>query len=199
MRLDQAGLDRVLTALGEQLAVRTNESFALVVCGGSALQALGLVQRTTRDVDVLALLRADDVGDPLLVTSEPLPPLLLEASRIVGADFKLPTDWLNSGPTDLLREGLPEGCAQRLHSFSYGTCLTVHFLDRIDLICLKTYAAINGETARHLADLRALAPTEDEMVMAARWTLTQDAADFFPELMRDFLRKVGYPNVADRL
>ena len=133
MRLDRVGLERVLTALGEQLAAQTDESFALVVCGGSALQALGLVQRTTRDVDVLALLRADDFGDPLLVTAEPLPPLLLEASRIVGEDFKLPKDWLNNGPTDLLREGLPEGCAQRLHTFSYGKSLKVHFLDRIDL------------------------------------------------------------------
>lgn len=199
MRLDQAGLDRVLNALGEQLTVRTSESFALVVCGGSALQALGLVQRTTRDVDVLALLREDDSGAPLLVTSEPLPPALVEAGKIVGEDFNLPKDWLNSGPTDLLREGLPEGCAERLHIFSYGERLTIHFLDRVDLICLKTYAAINGETARHLADLRALEPTNDEMLVAARWTLLQDAADFFPELVRDFLRKVGFPDVADRL
>lgn len=199
MRLDQAGLERVLTALGEQLASRTDESFDLVVCGGSALQALGLVQRTTRDVDVLALMREDGSGSPLLVTAEPLPPLLIEASRIVGEDFKLPIDWLNSGPTDLLREGLPEGCAGRLHAFTYGERLTVHFLDRVDLICLKTYAAINGETARHLADLRALEPTNDEMLLAARWTLLQDAADFFPEWVRDFLRKVGFPDVADQL
>jgi hypothetical protein len=111
----------------------------------------------------------------------------------------LPADWLNAGPTDLLREGLPEGCADRLHTHRFGQRLVVHFIDRFDQICLKTYAAINGDSQRHLADLRALNPTEDEMLTAARWTLTQDAADFFPDLVRDFLRKVGYPDVAERL
>ena len=55
MRLDAAGVDLALSALSEQLGRNTNEPIELVICGGSALQALGLVERTTRDVDVLAL------------------------------------------------------------------------------------------------------------------------------------------------
>jgi hypothetical protein len=202
MRLNNQLLPTVLTALGEQISQRTKEYFALVVCGGSALQALGLVERTTRDVDVLAVVHrtaGDDASPLLLLSAEPLPPLLIEAAQEVQKDFNLPSDWLNAGPTDLLTEGLPEGCTERLHSFSYGEQLMIYFIDRTDQICLKTYAALNGDSQRHLADLRVLTPTEEEMLFAAQWTLTQDAADFFPDLVRDFLRKVGYPHVADRL
>jgi hypothetical protein len=193
-------LPTVLGALAEQLLARASAEVELVVCGGSALQALGLVQRTTRDVDVLALTQGvADNGEPLLITSEPLPPLLLEAARVVARDFSLPADWLNAGPADLLREGLPDGCAGRLHAVRYGERLVVHFIDRFDQICLKTYAAVNSGEQRHLADLRALQPSDDEMLAAARWTVTQDALDEFPDLVRDFLRKTGFPDVATRL
>jgi hypothetical protein len=37
------------------------------------------------------------------------------------------------------------------------------------------------------------------MLTAAHWTIMQDAADYFLGLVRDFLRKVGYANVAARL
>jgi hypothetical protein len=64
---------------------------------------------------------------------------------------------------------------------------------------LKTYAALNSGEARHLTDLRALKPSDDEMLVAARWTVTQDALDEFPDLVRSFLRKTGFTDVADRL
>ena len=48
-------LDLLMGALGEPLARLRAEPLALVVCVGAALGALGLVLRTTRDVDVLAL------------------------------------------------------------------------------------------------------------------------------------------------
>ena len=101
----------------------------------------------------------------------------------------LPADWLNTGPTDLLTVGLPHGCARRLHTFAYGPRLIVYFIARFDQICLKTYAAVNGDAPRHLA----------EMLAAARWTITQDAADFYADYVRDFLRKTGFANVADRI
>jgi Nucleotidyltransferase of unknown function (DUF6036) len=42
--------DELLGALSEQLAA-AGQQFDLVVIGGSALLALGLIERTTRDVD----------------------------------------------------------------------------------------------------------------------------------------------------
>lgn len=51
---DAAAADRLLSALDEQLGA-AGERHDLVVVGGSALLALDLVRRPTRDVDVVAL------------------------------------------------------------------------------------------------------------------------------------------------
>lgn len=158
MRLDSSGVDAALSALGEHLEHAAPEPIEIVVCGGSALQALGLVTRTTRDIDVLALIRWSIGGEPSLLSSEPLPGAMLEAAAIVARDLSLPDYWLNSGPTGLLTEGLPEGLSGRLHTRRYGAKLIVHFIDRLDQIFLKTYAAINGGSAHHLSDLRLLTP-----------------------------------------
>ena len=103
MDITQAVLDEVLTALGEQLGSAATQQ-ALVVAGGSALLALRLVRRATRDVDVLAIAVDDE-----LVLARPLPVSLVKAAGRVARDFGLAQDWLNPGPTDLLRWGLPEG------------------------------------------------------------------------------------------
>ncbi len=76
----------------------------IVVIGGSALTALGLVKRATRDVDILAIA---DNGE--LRLAAPLPQALLTARAAVAADFGLAENWLNAAPTDLLKGGLPEG------------------------------------------------------------------------------------------
>jgi len=51
---DTEGADELLRALGEQLHIR-GEHYRIVVVGGSALLALGLVARATRDLDIVAL------------------------------------------------------------------------------------------------------------------------------------------------
>lgn len=69
-------LERGLAAVGDLLAAEGVE-VGIIVAGGTALNLLGIVQRTTNDVDVLAILqdRAGSGGvtlappDPL---SEPL-------------------------------------------------------------------------------------------------------------------------------
>jgi hypothetical protein len=48
-----AGIGLALARVGELLAA-DGEAFALVVLGGAALNLLGIVERATRDVDVLA-------------------------------------------------------------------------------------------------------------------------------------------------
>jgi len=194
MKLDSTGVDAALSALAAQLSRLTRKPVELVVCGGSALEALGLVDRTTKDIDVLAV--ADMVGGQLqLGSADPLPGPVLEAAGIVARDLELPSDWINPGPTDLLREGLPNGLTDRLQSRRYGDTLVVHFIGRFD----QAYAAINGGAAYHLADLRALGPSSAEMLEAGRWCLTQDASEVFPSLVRSFLEKVGYADVAREL
>jgi hypothetical protein len=193
--LDETGVHAVLSALAAHLGRTSPEALELVVCGGSALEALGLVDRATKDVDVLAL-AVKSGGGLQLTSADPLPEAVAAAAQIVARDLGLPEDWLNPGPTELLREGLPEGLPDRLHSRRYGGKLIVHFIDRFDQICFKAYAAINGGAAYHVADLKALDPSPHEMLAAARWCLTQDASELFPSLVRSFLEKIGYPDVA---
>jgi Nucleotidyltransferase of unknown function (DUF6036) len=65
--------DRLFVALGEQLAA-AGERYELVVIGGSGLLVLGIIERSTRDVDLLAL-RSGDTLD----SAEPLPKKLATA------------------------------------------------------------------------------------------------------------------------
>lgn len=52
---------------------------------------------------------------------------------------------------------------------------------------------------RHLSDLKALAPTDEEMLDAAKWCLRQDASDAFPTLVQTFLEKAGYGSLVQQL
>jgi hypothetical protein len=118
--------EQLLAALSEQLAAR-GESHTIVVIGGSALVVLGFVSRSTRDVDVVALLQDEE-----LISAEPLPDGLLAAVKLVADDFGLPERWLNSGPTTLLDFGLPPGFIDRGERRNYGHALEAIFASRID-------------------------------------------------------------------
>src|ERR1700733_1142284 len=104
----------LLEALAQQLSV-AGSSFDLVVIGGSALLARGLVDRATRDVDVVALASPDGLRSAVALPSE-----LLAAVERVARDFEVPTDWLNNGPADLLLFGLPSGFESRWETRTYG-------------------------------------------------------------------------------
>ncbi len=188
-------LDEALTLLAERLKLTAPEPQELVVCGGSALIARGYLIRVTRDVDVVARrLRGAD-----LVSARPLPPLLIEAAARVAIDLGLPARWLNDGPADLFEMGLPAGFAERLQSRTYGSHLTVWFIDRIDQIHFKLYAAADQGPGQHVDDLLALHPTDDELLPAARWTFSHDVSPGFRSLVRDLLNQLGHAKVADQL
>ncbi len=179
----------LLSALGERLAL-TRTSVELVVIGGSALTILGLVERPTRDVDVVALL---DGGE--LRSARPLPDSVVEARDAVAADFGVSVGWLNSGPGDLLQWGLPDGLVERLTRREFGSTLTVHLASRLDQIHFKLYALVDQGLGRHEEDLRALAPTPDELLAAARWTITQDPSEGFRQELLGALRYLGMADV----
>jgi hypothetical protein len=83
-------------------------------------------------VDIVALL---DDGHRL-VAPVPLPDHLLKAASEVADVLNLPKDWLNNGPSrdegGLFQVGLPTGLRERLHTHSYGSHLTIHFIDRLE-------------------------------------------------------------------
>jgi hypothetical protein len=181
--------DRLLTALGEQLAP-LGERFELVLVGGSSLLALGLIERSTRDVDVLALRSGDQLS-----RAKPLPANLEAARDRVARDFSLPADWLNPGPTDLLEFGLPAGFIERLEGRDYGDGLTVYFASRYDQIHFKLYALVDQGPGKHEDDLRALAPTNAEFLAAARWSRSHDPSEGYELVLREVLAHLGVSDV----
>src|ERR1700759_2061972 len=168
MEITNETIGLLFSALADQLQA-LGSSMEIVVIGGSALTALGLVRRATRDVDVLAIA---DNGE--LRLAEPLPQALLSARAAVAADFGLAANWLNAGPTNLLNWGLPEGFMSRVVTRSYGTALVVHLAGRLDQIHFKLFAMVDQGGGRHETDLRALNPTPGELAAGARWSITQD-------------------------
>jgi hypothetical protein len=124
--------------------------------------------------------------------AEPLPGPLTEACARVARDFDLPTDWLTSEPAGMLRFGLPPGFANRLDRREYGPYLTVRFTSRLDQIHFKLYAlADRGGGGKHEADLRALEPTRDELIAAARWSRTHDPSEGHREILSEALAYLG--------
>lgn len=172
--------ETLLNALADQLAAQ-GEHYTLAVVGGSALLALRFISRATRDVDVLAI-----VNGRTLESAQPLPATLLNAARVVARDFGLAEDWLNAGPASLLAFGLPEGFYERAERRAYGSALQILFASRVDQIHLKLYATVDQGPGKHLDDLQALRPTEQELVDAARWSRTHDSSEGY----RDVLSRV---------
>jgi len=172
-QIEQQRTHELFGALGEQLAAQ-GVHLDLVVIGGSGLLALGLIDRPTRDVDVVAFLEDRD-----LLAPRPLPEVLVAARDRVARDFGLTENWLNAEPADLLDFGLPTGFIERLQRRDYGDALTVHFASRFDQIHFKLYAMVDQGAGKHEADLRALEPTAEELIAAARWAQTHDPSEGF--------------------
>ena len=191
-------IDLVLNALGEQLSAINNGHIDILVCGGSALHALGLVTRTTKDVDVVAIVSHNSSDRLTLETAQPLPQNLVDAAQKVERDFQLKDGWINPGPTSALDLGLPEGVLNRAETLKYGKYLTVRFISRYDQIHFKLYAAVD-QGGKHYQDLIALKPTAEELENAARWSMTHDVSEGYRNTLKDMLIKMGYKNVADRI
>lgn len=175
-------LSQSLQLVGELLEAE-GAPYALVIVGGAALNLLGVIDRATRDIDVLA------VGDPPIrprgIHPPPhsFPPPLQRAIRTVARDQNLDPDWLNTGPADQWLQGLPPSLESRI-TWKRFAALTVGIVARQDLIPLKLLAAAdNTPTGSHGRDLLALKPTDAELDSAAEWVKTQDASPDFPAIV----------------
>lgn len=102
---------------------------------------------------------------------------------------------LNPGPTDLLEFGLPEGFIDRLECRDYGDSLTVYFASRYDQIHFKLYALVDQGPGKHETDLRALSPTEGELLAAARWSRRHDPSKGYEQVLREVLAHMGVRDV----
>lgn len=78
-------LDNALRHLAGRLDLAKAEPIRLVVCGGLALIAQGLIERTTQNVDVVALMDSNRC----LMNPAPLPESLMKAVKEVAQDLRL--------------------------------------------------------------------------------------------------------------
>ena len=192
-------IDQALSLLAGRLDLAQTDPVRLVICGGSALIAMNLRRRTTRDMDVVALLSA--AQDP--ISPDPLPDFLLRAADQVARDLGLFEGWLNNGPSrgegGLFQMGLPEGFVGRLTEKEYGPRLAIYFIGRLDQIHFKLYAAADQRDGTHLNDLKALHPTAEDLEAAARWAMTHDVSEGVMMVLKELLPQLGHESIAERI
>jgi len=119
----------VIPAFDEWLAAR-GLRFEAIVVGGAALNMLGVVQRETKDCDVLV-------------------PMIPEAIRRAAAEFAehhsrqegpgLGDEWINNGTASMVPILRP-GWRERLAPVYRGEALALDTLDRVDLLGTKLFA-----------------------------------------------------------
>ena len=192
-------INEALQLLDGRLKMNRSRGFSLVVCGGTALNAMHLIQRTTKDVDIVALIDSNNQ----LVDPAPLPEALMVAAKEVADTLNLPQDWLNNGPSSgdggLFRLGLPDGFKERLTKNYQGEKLMVYFVSRLDQIHFKLYAAIDQLGSYHASDLKQLSPSDEELLQAVRWATTHDPSEGFQTAIKLFLREFGYERLVDKI
>lgn len=186
-------LEHALRLLNEQMILSESPHTELIVCGGSALLAMHLVNRTTQDVDIVALM---DSGE--MITAEPLPQHLVRAAERVSEIMFLPKDWLNNGPASQFTMGLPPGFAARLQCEAVGEKLTIHYISRVDQIYFKTFASAD-RGGYHITDLKALQPSDAELLRAALWCMEQDVSEGFRFVLKEMLKQSGWEDVSSQL
>lgn len=185
MDIDSATLEQALEVLGEVLADR-GHYYEVVAIGGGSLLLLDQIARTTKDLDLVALVKDDQ-----FISANPLPVNLFHAAEEVGRALELGEGWLNMGPTSLLEMGLPKGFKMRMHTRHYGG-LTIHLAGRFDQICFKLYAAVDqGPQSKHFVDLKSLQPTHNELQIAKDWCMTHDVSEAFAEELNSALSALG--------
>lgn len=188
--LDASLLEESLAVLGESLGER-GVAFEIVAVGGGSLLLLGLISRPTVDLDIVAFIQAGRYVPAVL------PAELADAARATARVMGIREDWINTGPAGLLDFGLPAGFASRTVERRYGG-LVVHLAGRRDQVFLKLYAAVDqGPSSKHFQDLAALGTTREELLDAARWTLTHDPSPGFRSELLKALASLGVDD-ADR-
>ena len=164
--------DIYLKALGDILEEEQAEPVCLFVCGAMALMMQGLISRSaTRDIDCAGFVEVRD-GSRKIV-----PPILdvtlRDAISRVARAYSLPETWLSFQSRILLEDQLPEGLTERVEMREYGEKLTVMLASRSDMVMFKLKAAIGRD--KDVPDLIEMAPTEAEILQAARWCIQQGA------------------------
>lgn len=146
----------------EQKLTSINQSLEIIICGGAAIHLLGYSNRPTKDIDVL-LPKLPDFLSPLI--------------QEIAQEHRLPKDWLNNGPENLIYD-LETGWKERITTIYQGKYLTIKVLSRQDLIFSKLYAMCDRR--QDVQDLLAMKVTEEELQTAGEQVRQMDGNPDWP-------------------
>ena len=138
-------------------------TFEGIIIGGAALAILGVITRTTRDVDLM---------------TSPIPPIILRHAKAFAKAYSLAENWLNDAPSSLERE-LPKDWRSKVQKIFEGNALTLWTLAREHLIISKLFAACDRE-ADDFNDLLLMKPTVKEIDEARDWVSRLDGNPDWP-------------------
>src|SRR5580693_5836830 len=169
---------RITISASDAFLAEEGRRVEAVIIGGTALALLGVINRPTRDCDVLC------------------PPIEPEIARLAESYAKhrrqagdpLADDWWNNGPSSLIGV-LPGGWLDRLVVVNDGRALLLRTLGRMDLLCTKLFALCDRGT--DLGDCRAFSPTVAELDAALPWLEVQDLHPDWPRHVREVLADLG--------
>ena len=148
-----------------------------IVIGGAALALLGVINRQTRDFDILQ----PNLSDEVLFEAKEF------AKHLRNQGVELGNEWLNNGPSQVA-ELLPKGWETRLQPLFNGHSLTLTTLGRPDLLKTKLFALCDRGT--DLFDCLALAPSSSELIEATPWLEMQDTNPMWPEHVKSTLKNL---------
>lgn len=149
-----------------------------IVTGGAALALLGIINRETRDCDLIA--------PELSVEVQAASVAFAEALRQSGEILR--DDWLNNGPASL-GELLPMGWRDRLQPVYQGRALRLWTLGRLELLLSKLFALC--DRGLDMGDCLALCPSPDELAQVEAWIVDQDLHPDWPAHVRETLQDLA--------
>jgi len=162
----------ILDRLDAKLKAR-GESRELTVCGGGALLILNIIDRQTRDIDVIA---------------PELDPLLKAVAAEVGQEFGLEPGWLNNGPASLSRD-LESEWETRVQLIYKGQRLKMNTLSNRDLLASKLFAYCDRDED-DLSDILKMQPSASEVESLRAWVLERDASAYWPDRVEKCFEKL---------
>ena len=160
-----------------------NLKFSSIIIGGSALIVLGVIDRSTQDVDCLFPIIPSDIKEASIAF----------AKKQNKKEIVIKEDWLNNGPEDLARD-LPKGWQVRTQTIFKGKAIHLETLGRNDLLLSKLFAYVDRQ--QDLDDCIALRPTEKELSDSINWLVARDTNDKWESHVRKSIqllaKKLGY-------
>lgn len=169
--LSKKNYSKILKRLDEELTT-LKEKRSLILCGGSVLIVMDIVDRQTRDVDVI----------------EPeLDSVLKDIAKKLATEFGLSENWLNNGPEQLRRDLLKDW-KKRIVPIFKGKALTLQALGREDLLATKLFAFCDRED--DWQDVLKLKPTKEELDRIFPWVMERDGSAYWPKRVEDCFKRI---------